>query len=560
MIQTCQTDSIISIFRAHVRERRDAAALHTVRAGETATWTWKDLSREVYCWADALDKLGVRRSDRVVQWSENRCEWILTDLALQSLDAIHVPLHATLAGRQAIDQIVHSGAPVVIVSGPNQFQKLSSFELELPEGLKLVAYDKVRRWRGDNVPLMSRLVAQADPARGAKLTEAALAESDITATTTILYTSGTTGQPKGIALSQRNLVSNAQAVVESFGEQPLELKLCILPLSHIFSRTCDLYTWIVRGSELALARNRDTIMDDCERFAPTLVNGVPYFFDRVHQKLAEKGLADRPGIVRRVLGGNIQGCCSGGAALSDQTHDYFEAQGVPLLQGYGLTESSPVISINTPDEHKRGSVGRPLRGVEVRIAEDGEILTRGPHVMLGYWHDEAATRETIRDGWLHTGDLGRMDADGYLTITGRSKEMIVTATGKNVFPAYLESLLCRDPFILQAFVVGDQRKYLTALIVPNPEVLSREIKRRHLFVFSRKSAIRHPQVVELYRQRIEHQLADLSPHEQVRRFTLLDRGFTPENGHLTAKLSLRRDRIGRDFAKEIDAMYSGQTS
>jgi long-chain acyl-CoA synthetase len=241
--------------------------------------------------------------------------------------------------------------------------------------------------------------------------------------------------------------------------------------------------------------------------------------------------------------------------LANETYDFFESRGIPLLQGYGLTESSPVIALSTLATRKRGTVGRPLTSVEVRLAADGEILTRGPHVMLGYWQDDTATRGVIRDGWLHTGDLGALDDEGFLRITGRKKEIIVTATGENIFPAHLESLLCRDPLILQAIVMGNDRQYLTALIVPDPDVLKAEIKARRLFVFRRKTAVSHPDVVALYRERIDSQLADQASHEQIRRFRILAHGFTPENGYLTAKLSLRRELIMQDLADRIEVLY-----
>jgi long-chain acyl-CoA synthetase len=232
---------------------------------------------------------------------------------------------------------------------------------------------------------------------------------------------------------------------------------------------------------------------------------------------------------------------------------------VPLLQGYGLTESSPVISVSTPRANKIGSVGRPLEGVEVKIAPDGEILSRGPLVMLGYWKQPQATADTIdAEGWLHTGDMGRLDEDGFLWITGRKKELIVTAAGKNIAPAYLERLLCEDPLILQALVVGDRRNYLAALIVPNPDLLRSEIAARKIGVTSREEALVHPQVLALYRERIDTRLAGVSHCEQVGQFTLLNRGFTVEHDELTPTLKLRRGPIGQHFAAEIEAMYTDQ--
>jgi len=227
-----------------------------------------------------------------------------------------------------------------------------------------------------------------------------------------------------------------------------------------------------------------------------------------------------------------------------------------LMQGYGLTESSPVISFSTLEHRRRGTSGPAVPGVELRIAADGEILARGPNIMLGYWKNKAATDETLGDGWLHTGDLGHVDQDGHLTITGRKKEMLVTSTGKNISPSQIEDLLCRDPLILQAVVFGDGRDCLAALIVPDPDVLKAEIKKHRIWVFSRRGAVRHRRVRQLYRARIDQQLADLSYHEQVPLFTVLDHGFTIESGYMTAKLSLRRTRIEEDYARQIDQMYA----
>lgn len=550
--------SIPALFADRAREHTTREALHRVVGGKPVSHTWGELEEWVQRWAAALHQAGVRRGDRVVQWSENRLEWILCDLAIQNLGAIHVPLHNTVSGKQAADQILHSGAKHAILAGDEQLAKLTPCLDSLPQVNTWLSYDRLRGKAKARFRTMEECSRNQDASFGAELTEDTLRAIDLDAPTTIIYSSGTTGNPKGVVLSQRNVASNTFGLVEAFGDQPLDTRLCFLPLSHIFARTADLYTWLLRGSYLALAQNRDTIIDDCKRFSPTLINGVPYFFERVHQKIVESGKADVPGKLQRVFGGGLRGCISGGAALANETFDYFESQGVPLLQGYGLTETSPVVATSTLDVIKRGTVGKPLQEVDVRIESDGEISVRGPNVMLGYWRDEESTAEVLRNGWFHTGDLGALDDEGYLRITGRKKEIIVTATGKNVFPSHLEALLCRDPFILQAMVIGTDRKYLSALIVPDPDVLKAEIWARKLFVFRRKSAVRHPVVVDLYRDRITQQLADQSKHEQVQRFKILDRGFLPENGHLTPKLSLRRDMILRDFAGDIEDLYSSK--
>ncbi len=265
-------------------------------------------------------------------------------------------------------------------------------------------------------------------------------------------------------------------------------------------------------------------------------------------------MADMPGALQAMFGGRMKMCCAGGAALADHVNEFFKARGITLVQGYGLTESSPVISTGTQEEHRVGTVGKPIRGVEVKIADDGEVLTRGPHVMVGYWNMPEDTAAVIREGWLHTGDLGTLE-DGFLKITGRKKELIVTAGGKNIAPTYIEGLLTEDPLIAQAVVVGDAKKYLAALIVPDPDNLKAEIIKRQIPVFSPAEALAHPDVKAIYAERIKDRLADVSHAEQVQKFTLMSRGFTPESGELTFKLSLKRDVVMQNCAKEIAAMY-----
>ena len=406
------------------------------------------------------------------------------------------------------------------------------------------------------VRLWSEQTQAIDPAEGKNIEVRGVELVTPDSLATILYTSGTTGEPKGVMLSQRNLATNTLATLETFGEKPDDMRLNFLPLSHIFARTCDMNTWIARGSQLALAEARETVIADCAAIKPTLINGVPYFYDKVRRTLCEKGLADKEGALRAALGGNVRLCCSGGAALPDHVYDFYWQRGVPLLQGYGLSETSPVISVSTEEHHRRGASGRTIPDVEVRIAGDGEILTRGPHVMAGYWRNPEATAEILHDGWLSTGDLGRVDEDGFVYITGRKKEILVTAGGKNIAPVYLESLLCEDPLIVQAMVLGDGQNYLTALIVPNPDTLKAEIIARRIWVTTPQQALAHAKVQALYRERIDQRLSCVSSYEQVRRFTLLDRGFTIEHGELTPKLSLRRKEIESHFAKEIEAMYA----
>ncbi|MCH7751875.1 MAG: long-chain fatty acid--CoA ligase, partial [Planctomycetes bacterium] len=451
--------------------------------------------------------------------------WILTDLALLSLGAVHVPLHRSLSTQQAAELLQRSAATLLVTS---------KSEAELPQSdTPCVTHDQLTS--GDAGPRDT----QVQP-------------NDLA---TILYTSGTTGQPRGVMLSHRNLVANATATTVAVGASDDETRLCFLPLSHIYARTCDLYSWLYGGTRLVLAESRETIVRDCQLAQPTVLNGVPYFYQKLAQQLQAAGETGKRGAIQKLLSGNLKRCFCGGAAVAPEVESLFAEQGLPLLSGYGLTEASPVVSAASLENYCPGTVGRPLENLEVKLAGDGEVLVRGPSVMLGYWQDEAATAATIVDGWLHTGDQGEIDAAGNLRIVGRKKEIIVLSTGKNVAPVSVEQLLTGSPLVEYACVVGDGQKCLAALIVPNPDALRAEIRRRRLWVWSKRRAVTHPTVRALYRAEIDRLLRAVSDHEQVGPFTILPRAFSIERGELTPKLSLCRRQIAANFAGQIDRMY-----
>ena len=550
-----EPQTLIELFLNRVNKSSSRTALHTKVDGAYRRRTWDELAQDVHGLCSVLLELGIQPGDRVAHWSENRYEWIVADFAIQACRAIHVPMHAPISGPQAVYQIAHSGATLLLVAGQPQIDKLSPIAEELPAIACLMHDNGEGTLRGSAVKSWHSLV---DPKKVPFGAEAAVTARDLAATdsvATILYTSGTTGEPKGVTLTQWNIVSNVLGVLATFDENESDLRLCFLPLSHIFARTCDLYTWIGSGAELALAESRETIVPDCQAVRPTIINGVPYFYEKIQHALIAAGVGDKPDALCEMLGGRLRACCSGGAALPNHTFDFFQTQQLPILQGYGLTETAPVLTMSTTNHCKRGAVGPPLAGVEIRIADDGEILARGPNIMVGYWNDPEATAAAIVDDWFHTGDLGEFGADGYLRITGRKKELIVTATGKNIAPSLLESLLCRDPIIEQAMVLGDDQKFLAALIVPKMDMLHTELAKREIKLVRPEATLTDEAILELYRERIQHQLAELAHHEQVGRFVLLDRGFTIEAGHLTPKASLRRDKIAADFASEIERLF-----
>ncbi|GMQ80062.1 MAG: AMP-dependent synthetase/ligase [Planctomycetia bacterium] len=535
-----------------VGDHGDEPALYVVRDGKYQPVTWNTLARDVRRLAAVLAR-ETAVGDRVAQVSENRYEWIVADLAILWIGAVHVSIHATLSGPQIAHQIAHSGARWVLMSGREQAEMLGG-QTDLFSSRRATVYDD---WpeRSAALPAVELLSAVIGTPSTAELQSVGTHRASADGLAALLYTSGTTGDPKGVMLNHRNLASNAAAVSQIHRLGPDDLGLCLLPLSHIFARTCDLYVWLYQAGRLALAENRETVLDNCQSIHPTTINAVPYFYDKLCRLLHATAATSEPGALRKLLGGRIRFCMSGGAALPDETARGFHRQGVPLLQGYGLSETSPVISANPPDDPGIGTVGTPVPGVEVAIAADGEILTRGPHVMVGYWQDPEATAAVLRDGWLHTGDLGRFDQAGRLIINGRKKELIVTATGKNIAPSHLEALLTTSPLIAQAFVTGDGRNYLAALIVPDGQNLQAEIVARNIPVDAADLMLTLPQVQQLYREQIDDRLGELSRHEQIGRFKLLPRAFSLEQGELTGKLSLRREVVAKHFAESIDGLY-----
>lgn len=548
--------SIVEIFFRRVAQSPTRVAL--LVASDLATpdnlhfdeVTWGQLGRDVLAYAEDLQERSIGHASRVPQLAANQREWIVTDLALQLLGAWHVPLHATLTPSLLGEILRHADPHLAIATDLRH----AAWVREVAPRLEVVVQRGATGSR--EAPTLPKLATDSEIDSSQLSAAIAICEGlNSQHVATLVYTSGTTGKPKGVMLSHENLVSNTLGLIATYTDTPEDRRLNFLPFSHVYARTCDLYTWIARGTELVLAPNRETIIPSCHKTQPTLINGVPYFFQKVVEGIIHRGKKDQPGILKQSLGGAIRMCTSGGAALPAWIGAYFHQQELPLCQGYGLTETSPVITANTFEENRPDSVGKPLPQVEVRIAEDGEVETAGPHVMVGYYREPPLPLDERGNRWLATGDLGHFDAEGYLHITGRKKELIVLSTGKKIWPARLEELLVAEPLIAQALVVGEGRKYLSALIVPDPDRLREAIKRHRLWVFSKRGALAHHKVLAWYRERIDQSLAGCLPHEQVRRFILLDRGFTFESGELTPKLSLRRNLIEHNFRDEIGAIY-----
>ncbi len=553
---TNHPQTLVELFHRRIASTPDRVAFWQRTSGGDRPIAWAEFAGDVRRTAAALARLGLEPGDRLAHVCENRYEWLIVDLAVQLCRGVHVAIHAVLSGPQVVYQINDSGARLTIVSNAELAERLASAADTLSTPQRFLAHEAIGvRFGGQPLQILAELAAAEDTAAGERLEQAALEQLEPSDLATLLYTSGTTGEPKGVMLSHRNLTTNALATMQAFEMTGDDLRLCWLPLSHIFARTCDFYSWLACGYQLALAGSRETIIADCVRLRPTIMSGVPYFFEKLYRRLSEVGQLHTAGALQSLLGGRMRAIGSGGAALPDYLAEYFFSQGVPLLQGYGLTESSPVISASSLNAYRIGYSGRAVDGVEIRIADDCEILTRGPHVMVGYWNLPEATAATVREGWLHTGDLGEIDADGYLKITGRKKELIVTSAGKNVAPVYLEALLTEDPLIAQAVVLGDGRSHLAALIVPDFAQLDQTLLLRGVAA-ALPDRLEEAEVRAVVAERIAARLASVADCEQVRRFALLEHPFTIESGELTPTLKLRREVIARRYAEVIERMYA----
>ncbi len=592
-------DTMIGIFLDAVDRHHKAEQFIRKLAGR-----WEPISAEraladVECLALGLRELGVARGDRVGILAESRYEWAVADLAILGLGAVSVPLYPTLTAAQCRYIFADSEAKVVVVSNAMQLDKVHSIAAGLPALQALVSMEPGapngphdHEWQA----VLRRGGERRASAPGAFRESAAQVKPGDVAT--IIYTSGTTGDPKGAVLSHDNIASNVAASLQVIDVNPGDTQLSFLPLCHIFERMAGLYCMLGGGATIAYAESIDTVARDAVAVRPTMLTGVPRFYEKVHDRVMENAVAQPPlrkaiffwcmntgraaaharfkcrsvpwhwrfveaigdrlvfSKIRARVGGRLRFCVSGGAPLPPRLMEFYFAVGLRILEGYGLTETSPVICINVPGREKPGAVGPPLPGVEVRIGEHDEILTRGPHVMLGYYKNPAATQAAIRDGWFHTGDVGFLDADGLLHITDRLKDLLVTASGKNIAPQPLEGRLKARKWIAEAVLLGDQRPYVVALLVPNFAVLEAEARARGWTFTQRGELLARDEVRALYQAELDRLNADLAPFEQVKRFALLDRDLSQDAGELTPTLKVKRRVIVQKFAEVIEALYT----
>ncbi len=562
--------------------------------------SYADFYERVLMAARGLRKSGMAVGDKIAIFSENRAGWAIADFAIQCAQGITVPIYATNTGEQAAYVINHCGAQVVFVSNRLQYEKLLAVREQLPNLKQVISFE---RFLGSpDLPVytlyqLSEISYPITDEERAKI-EAWIAEVKSTDLITIIYTSGTTGVPKGVMLTQANVLYDAFYGLEKLEALSMdETFLSFLPLSHILERTAGYYAPLMTGCHVAFSESVEKVVENMQEVSPTVMVSVPRLFEKIYSRIYEdvhhmtplkrsifhKAVEVgrryvmlryiKPGPlgllklkyrvfdwlifskIRKRFGGQLKYFISGGAPLDKTINEFMWTIGIPTFEGYGLTETSPAVTLNSPWKVRFGSVGTPLPGTEVKLGEDDELLIRGPQVMLGYYQAPEETARAIRDGWFYSGDIARIDDDGYVFIVDRKKEIIITSGGKNIAPQPLENELRMDKYISQAFVYGDRKPYLIALLTPNLERLIKMAQKAGLEYLDLEDLVANRKIHRLYEERIEALNAKLPSYQTIKKFLLLPRDFSVDGGELTPTLKLKRKVIYAKYQDRIERLY-----
>ena len=590
--------TLIDVFMraAHVHHRPDALNYKT--GGRWVSVSSAEMLERVKDIAAGLHAIGIRHGDRVALLSDSRVEWTLTDAGCLFASAVDVPIYPTLTPPQVQYILKDSGASALFVANREKFLELKQILVECPQVKHIIFFDPEGVTTADGLTLAQleergRELEHND--RG--LLDRMAAETTPDDLATIIYTSGTTGEPKGVMLTHGNLVSN---LIDSTGHLTIgeeDTVLSVLPLSHVYERQA-MYMYLHHGMAVYFAESLQTIAANMREVRPTILVGVPRLFEKIYARIHERAAAagkvtetlllwsvdvareyaayvtnhrPLPAAVKfkhslasklvfakwhEAFGGRIRLLLSGGAALSEELARIYIGAGIPIIQGYGLTETSPVVTASGLDDYRVGTVGRPIPHVQVRLAEDGEIEVRGPNVMRGYYNKPEETRAAFtEDGWFKTGDIGTLDADGYLRITDRKKELFKTSGGKYIAPQPIEQAIKGSRFVNQVVLIGSERKFPAALIVPVWEQLESYCKLKGIEVKSRKELCRHPRIIDLLQRQIDALTPDLARYEKIKKVALIEDEFTIEGGELTPTLKVKRRVIDDKYRDVIEKLY-----
>lgn len=590
------------MFLARAEDFGNADMVLDGKSGQYKPISWASMASEVKEVASGLLSLRIQKGDSVAIMAYNRPQWLVADMAIMAVGAITIPIYHTSSKVTSARILKKSGTRVAFVARSDKAEMLftCSTLLETIISLDPIGLDDAGACSMDYKSLKVRGIEHLEKI-GLNDLEERMGSTGPEDVATIIYTSGTTGDPKGVMLTHANILADAEAGLMAQPVGPGDVHLSFLPLSHVLERTIGQFLMIMSGATIAYATSIFRVADNIPDVRPTVMVAVPRFFEKLHTKVLD-ALSDAPAVRQKIfhwgmgvgrlrngmlmkgqkpgpvleaqyqvadhlvfsklkkkLGGRLRFFVSGGAPLAPEIIEFFLAAGIQIMEGYGLTEFSPVVSVNPLGALRPGTVGRPLYGVKVRVAEDGELLVKGPMVMKGYYQDEKATENVIRDGWLYTGDLGEIE-DGYIRITGRKKDILVTSGGKNISPATIENLIAEDDLIAQVMVYGDKKKYLTALIVPKYERAAAIAASIGLGDLPEKEFVPEKlalngQFQNIIMKRIEKHIADLDSHEQVKKIFVLDRELTEEDGELTPTMKIKRNIVSKKFVKELDALY-----
>ena len=593
-------DTIPLMFFARANKYGGKCALKSKYGGRYRDISWLEFEGKVKEFAFGLIALGLKPGEKAGLLSENRPEWAYSDLAVLSIGCADVPLYPTDVPNQMEYILSDSGSAIVIVSTTEQIDKILSIRPRLPALRKIIIMDPPAQMAyPDVITFESVLNLGAEKAAETRMEfETRLNTAGKNDLASIIYTSGTTGPAKGVCLTHENFLSNCRSSIDvlPFGEE--DVCLSFLPLSHVFERMASYYFTLLIGGAIAYVGNADSIRSDFKEIRPTYACAVPRFYEKMYSNITDS-VAQGPELMKKIfersaaiakryadaklnklgsgpllwckyqlvkafvfskikneVGGRIKFFISGGAPLSKELGEFFYSIGIFIFEGYGLTETSPVVTVNCFKAFRFGSVGKPIRDAEVKIAPDGEILVNGPGLMKGYYKKEAATKEAFdADGWFRTGDIGYLDDEEFLYITDRKKDIIITAGGKNIAPQNIESLIKTDSYIAEVVLHGDRRPYLTALIVPNFDALKGLAIRQGIPYIEVEELVRHPRVREFIEARIEAKQKDLPAYEKIKKFTLLENKLTIEGGEITPTLKVKRKVMAEKYKNIFDSMY-----
>ncbi|HZU11068.1 MAG TPA: long-chain fatty acid--CoA ligase [Pseudacidobacterium sp.] len=592
MLQLKTINDILFLAASNANPR---AVLYMDADGNWQPFTGTQIYQRVRTLAEALGGWGIRKGDRIALLAENRWEWAVTDFAALAMGAVDVPIYPTLTAEQIGGLLADSGSRVAVVSSKQQYEKVAAVR-------EKTALEHIILMDDEGVPdavLMSSLLKGADargPERDAAFDRAAydVGPDDLA---TLIYTSGTTGEPKGVMLTHGNIAQNVNYSLAGFEISQQDSCISFLPLSHITARHLD-YAIYTRQATVAYCPSFEKLPGALQSIRPTVLVAVPRVFEKVRQEAERQaaqsgwkkkifhwavkiGQSHREEILRgeapsslgwklanklvfskiqHGFGGRVRYYIAGGAPLGMDTAGWFAGVGIRILEGYGLTETSPVIAINTTAAYRIGSVGKPLPNVECRIAEDGELLVRGPNVFSGYWHKPDETAEAFdAEGWFRTGDIGHIDGDGFLYITDRKKELLKTSGGKMVAPQPIENKLKANLLVGQAAVVGDKHKFIAALISPNFQALEEWTRQQGITAPTRRELVEHPAVVARYQEIVNEVNSSLAHFETMKRFRIVPEEWSLASGELTPSLKLKRRVIYEKYAKEIAGFYPDES-